>query len=181
VSELSFVNKDLSFSERRIQLKRMAGKKFITLFLGLIVISAIGLTIWIKQGYDSRPAASVESDKITESCAAAGAIVNQYIELDRNGKTMTSSAEKVNLSRDSVVAACREVSPDEVEIVVSHAVYGSLAIGFTKEEVETVLKNDPKQAQSRISVVRLDGTWKMDPSTVYGPHISVETAKSLAK
>lgn len=159
----------------------MAGKKFISLFLGLIVVSAIGLVLWIKQGYDSRPAAKVEGDQITDSCASANTVVNQYIELDRNGKTAKPSAEEVLLTRDSVVAACREVSLNEVEIVVSHAVYGPLSSGFTKEEIEKVLKNDPKQAQSRVTVVQLDGKWAIETSTVYGPHISVETARAQAK
>lgn len=174
----------------------MSGKKFVAVFLFLIVISAIGLVAWIKQGYDSRPAAKVEADIISTSCAAATATVNQFIEFDRAGKTMARSADvdallnlgakdvpawdTIDLTRESVVAGCRDVGPEEVEVVVSHAVYGSLAAGFAKEEFEKVLKSEPKQMQNRVTVINHQGVWKIDPSTVYVPHISVDVARTQA-
>ncbi len=158
----------------------MSGKKFISIFLVIMVVSAVGLSLWIKQGYDSRPAAKVDGAAVTESCAAAKAVMNQFIELDYNGKTTARSAD-VELTRESVVAGCREDAPDQVEVIVAHAVYGSLASGYTKEEVEKVLMNEPKQTQSRVSLINRSGAWTIEPATVYGPHVSVEAARAQAR
>ncbi len=181
----------------------MSGKKFISIFLVVIAVSAIGLVLWIKQGYDSRPAAHIEGDTTNESCAAATVIMNRYIELDHAGKTKVGTpnaevdvlmddailnAEKaqeipsdINLTRDSVVAGCREVAPEQVEVAVSHAVYGVLSADFVKDEVEKVFKNEPKQMQSRVSLINRASGWKVLFGTVYGPHISVEAARAQAR
>ena len=120
--------------------------------------------------------------------------MNRFIELDHAGQTTVKSTEvdtlldvgakdtpvwdSSDLTRESVVAGCREVTADQVEIVVSHSVYGSLTGNFDKDELERVLKNDPKQMQSRISVIHRAEGWKIELSTVYTPHISVETARA---
>ena len=41
----------------------MEGKKFIVLFTGAVVITSIGIGIWIKQGYDTRPNIKIETEK----------------------------------------------------------------------------------------------------------------------
>lgn len=178
-------------------MRPMSGKKFIGLFLILIVVSAIGLAVWIKQGYDSRPAAQVEGGAVSESCAAAKKIVSRFIEFDHAGQTLAKSPDvdalldltkqdvaawdSIDLTRDSVVAGCREVAADQVEIVVSHAVYGSLKTDSKIEELEKLMKNEPKQMQSRVMVAYRNEAWKLDPATVYGPHISLEAAQAYLK
>ena len=180
----------------------MSGKKFISVFLVIIVVSAIGLALWIKQGYDSRPAAHVEGDTTNESCAAATVIMNRYIELDHAGKTKAGTPEvevdllmddaivkpetaqaswDTALTRGSVVAGCREVAPEQVEVVVSHAVYGDLSAEFVKDEVEKVFKNEPKQTQSRVTLVRRSSGWKILFGIVYSPRIGIEAARAHAR
>ena len=181
----------------------MSGKKFISIFLVIIVVSAIGLVLWIKQGYDSRPAAHVLGDTTNESCAAATVVMNRYIELDHAGKTKTGTPDAdvdvlmddaiqktekaqdipsdINLTRDSVVAGCREAAPEQVEVVVSHSVYGVLSVNFEKDEVEKVVKNEPKQMQSRVTLINRASGWKVLFETVYSPHIGVEAARAQAR
>jgi Na+-transporting methylmalonyl-CoA/oxaloacetate decarboxylase gamma subunit len=42
----------------------MNGKKFVYLFLILIIVSAIGISAWMKQGYDSRPNINIKNDNV---------------------------------------------------------------------------------------------------------------------
>ena len=37
----------------------MKGKKFVVIFLALIIVTAVALSLWIKQGYDTRPAIQI--------------------------------------------------------------------------------------------------------------------------
>lgn len=41
----------------------MSGKKFVVVFLGLILVSGVFLSLWIKHGYESRPLIKVEDEK----------------------------------------------------------------------------------------------------------------------
>jgi len=41
----------------------MNGKKFVILFVGLIIVSGTLLSLWIKSGYDSRPHVQIEEQK----------------------------------------------------------------------------------------------------------------------
>lgn len=38
----------------------MNGKKFVMYFMALIILTGIGISLWIKQGYDSRPEVKIE-------------------------------------------------------------------------------------------------------------------------
>ena len=40
----------------------MSGKKFLPLFLVVILITAAFLAVWIKQGYDNRPKIKIEEE-----------------------------------------------------------------------------------------------------------------------
>lgn len=42
----------------------MNGKKFVVLFMILIIISAVGVSLWMKQGYDSRPNINIKQDDV---------------------------------------------------------------------------------------------------------------------
>lgn len=38
----------------------MDGKKFVMYFVAAAILTSIGLCLWIKQGYDSRPQVKIE-------------------------------------------------------------------------------------------------------------------------
>lgn len=41
----------------------MNGKKFVFLFLGITIISAVLISLWIKNGYETRPQIQIEEEK----------------------------------------------------------------------------------------------------------------------
>lgn len=41
----------------------MNGKKFVILFVGLMIISSVFVSVWMKEGYDSRPRIQIEEPK----------------------------------------------------------------------------------------------------------------------
>lgn len=41
----------------------MSGKKFILWFTVSVVITSIGVSVWIKHGYDTRPIVDIKTNK----------------------------------------------------------------------------------------------------------------------
>ncbi len=41
----------------------MSGKKFVIVFLSLVVVSGVLLSFWIKRGYETRPLIKIEEEK----------------------------------------------------------------------------------------------------------------------
>ncbi len=41
----------------------MNGKKFTLIFVALIIVTGTAASLWLKQGYDSRPKIKIEEEK----------------------------------------------------------------------------------------------------------------------
>lgn len=63
----------------------MSGKKFILWFTVSVVVTSIGVSAWIKQGYDTRP--NIEQQKKQEALQAQPAVQGENDPADTQNST----------------------------------------------------------------------------------------------
>lgn len=134
--------------------------------------------------------------KTPTPCDLAKRIVNEFIQYDLKGETTHTSKivdslidykgrdlpgwDSIVLTRKSKITDCKEAEK-RVDVTILHSTYGVIAGEITTQMIDQKLKNAPHK---EIQILRLNSTqhgWRIDSATIDRPHVSIETARGLAR